>query len=49
MPVLHPLDEADLRNYAVQHGFDIVVLPFSIRKKDVNYIKDIMGPEGAHI
>lgn len=60
MPVLHPLDEADLRNYAVSNGnhdlkltkligFDIVVLPFSVRKKDVNYVKDCMGPEGAHI
>lgn len=27
----------------------MVVLPFSVRKKDLNYVKDYLGPAGAHI
>lgn len=49
MPVLHALDEADLVNYAIKQGFDIVSLPYAVRKKDVQYVRDMMGPAGHHI
>jgi pyruvate kinase len=49
LPVLHPLDEADLINYAIRGGMDFVALPYSIRKKDIQHVRDFMGPHGAHI
>lgn len=29
--------------------FDFVSLPFTIRKKDVVHVKNVLGPAGAHI
>ena len=29
--------------------FDFIVLPYSVRKNDIQHIRDVLGPAGAHI
>lgn len=29
--------------------FDFVALPYAIRKKDIQHVRDVLGPTGAHI
>ena len=29
--------------------FDFIVLPYALRKNDIQHIKDVLGPAGAHI
>lgn len=35
MPVLNPLDEADLIGVALKNSFDFIALPYAIRKRDI--------------
>lgn len=35
MPVLNPLDEADLISIALKNNFDFVALPYSVKKRDI--------------
>ena len=44
MPVLHALDQADLYNYALKYNFDFICVPNAIRKKDIQYVRDMLGP-----
>jgi pyruvate kinase len=29
--------------------FDFVALPYAIKKKDIQHVRDVLGPSGAHI
>ena len=29
--------------------FDFVAVPYAVRKKDIQHIKDVLGPNGSHI
>ena len=29
--------------------FDFIVLPYSVRKNDIQHIRDVVGPAGAHM
>ena len=58
MPVLNPLDESDLIAYALKNSicffnnisdFDFVAVPYAIRKRDIQHVRDVLGPQGAHI
>lgn len=59
MPVLNPQDDNDLIHYAIKNSklsltntksdFDIVCLPYAIRRKDIQHVRDVLGPQGQHI
>ena len=29
--------------------FDYICVPYAIRKKDIQHVRDVLGPKGAHI
>ena len=35
MPILQPIDIVDLLNIAIKHNFDVVCIPYTIRKADI--------------
>lgn len=49
LPILNALDEVDVINYAVKNNFDFIALPYAIRKRDIQQVRDLVGPAGAHI
>mmetsp|Transcript_39255 Transcript_39255/g.28985 ORF Transcript_39255/g.28985 Transcript_39255/m.28985 type:complete len:236 (+) Transcript_39255:216-923(+) len=49
LPILHPLDELDIINYGMKCGFDFIAVPCTVRKKDIQHVRDFLGPAGAHI
>ena len=49
MPILNALDEVDVINYALKNSFDFIALPYAVRKRDIQQVKDLLGPAGAHI
>eukprot|EP00347_Sterkiella_histriomuscorum_P014148 403361980 len=49
LPILTAVDEVDVVNYAVKNNFDFIALPYAVRKRDIQQVKDLLGPAGAHI
>ena len=49
LPILNALDEVDVINYALKNSFDFIALPYAVRKRDIQQVKDLLGPAGAHI
>ena len=49
LPIMRATDQADLFNYAYKNGFDFVAIPYAVRKKDIQTVRDYLGPAGAHI
>jgi len=29
--------------------FDFIALPYALRKKDIQHVRDVLGPAGSHI
>lgn len=49
LPALTESDEADLKDFAIPTGVDIVAASFVRKASDVEYIRDKLGPKGAYI
>lgn len=49
LPTLTDKDEDDLVNFGLVEGIDIVAASFVRKATDVEYIRDVLGPRGAHI
>jgi pyruvate kinase len=49
LPTLTEKDEEDLVKFGLKEGIDIVAASFVRKGEDVNYIRDVLGPRGAHI
>lgn len=49
LPTLTEKDEEDLLEFGLKQGIDYVAASFVRKAKDVDYIRDILGPQGAHI
>ena len=49
LPTLTEKDEDDLINFGVKNDIDFVAASFVRKASDVDYIRDIPGPKGAHI
>ena len=49
LPTLTEQDEDDLVNFGLKENVDMIAASFVRKAIDVEYIKDILGPKGAHI
>ncbi len=49
LPCITRKDEADLIGLAINHNFDFVSVGYTTRAADIQYVKDVLGPRGAHI
>jgi pyruvate kinase len=49
LPTLTEKDEDDLVNFGVKNDIDFVAASFVRKASDVDYIRDILCPKGAHI
>jgi len=49
LPTITEKDEDDLVNFALKRGVDMIAASFIRKAKDVEYIRDILGPKGSHI
>lgn len=49
LPTLTEKDEDDLVNFGLKEGVDMIAASFVRKADDVNYIRDVLGPRGAHI
>ena len=49
LPTLTEKDEEDLLEFGMKQGIDFVAASFVRKAKDVDYIRDILGPQGVHI
>lgn len=49
LPTLSEKDEDDLVSFGLKEGIDFVAASFVRKAEDVEYIRDVLGPKGAHI
>lgn len=49
LPTLTEQDENDLVNFGLKEGIDMIAASFVRKPDDVHYIRDVLGPKGAHI
>ena len=49
LPVLKEGDESDLKDFGIPKGVDIVAVSFVRKASDLEHVRDILGPKGAHI
>ena len=49
LPTLTPQDEDDLVEFGLKQGVDIIAASFVRKASDVENIRDVLGPKGAHI
>eukprot|EP00331_Platyophrya_macrostoma_P019660 CAMPEP_0176475594 /NCGR_PEP_ID=MMETSP0127-20121128/43691_1 /TAXON_ID=938130 /ORGANISM="Platyophrya macrostoma, Strain WH" /LENGTH=434 /DNA_ID=CAMNT_0017871203 /DNA_START=292 /DNA_END=1596 /DNA_ORIENTATION=- len=49
LPTITEKDEDDLVNFGLKHGVDMIAASFIRKASDVEYIRDVLGPRGAHI
>lgn len=49
LPTLTEKDEDDLVSFGLKEGVDMIAASFVRKADDVNYIRDVLGPRGAHI
>ena len=49
LPTLTPKDEEDLVKFGLKHKVDFIAASFVRKPSDLDYIRSILGPEGARI
>ena len=49
LPTLTPQDEDDLVEFGLKNNVDIIAASFVRKASDVENIRDVLGPKGAHI
>lgn len=49
LPVLTDKDEEDLVEFGIKQGVDIIALSNVRKAKDLDYARELLGPQGAHI
>ena len=49
LPTLSEKDEDDLVSFGLKEGIDFVAASFVRKAEDIEYIRDVLGPKGAHI
>jgi pyruvate kinase len=49
LPTLTEKDEDDLENFALKYNLDFIAASFVRRASDIDEIRDVLGPRGAHI
>jgi len=49
LPTVTPKDEDDIVNFGLKYGVDLIALSFARSAKDIETVRDLLGPRGAHI
>ena len=49
LPTLTEADEKDLVDFGLTQGVDLIAASFIRKPSDIQYIRDVLGPKGAHI
>ena len=49
MPTLTDKDEDDIVDFGLKKGIDLIAASFVRKASDIDYIRDILGPRGAHV
>lgn len=49
LPTVTEKDEDDIVNFGLKHGIDMIALSFTRKAEDIEYVRDILGPQGEHI
>jgi len=49
LPILQEKDENDLVNFGLKEGVDLIAASFVREGKDIETIRDVLGPRGDHI
>jgi len=49
LPTLTEKDEDDLVEFGLKKGIDLIAASFVRKASDIDYIRDVLGPRGAHI
>ena len=49
LPVLEPKDEEDITEFGLKQAVDMVGAAFVRKASDVEMIRDVLGPKGAHM
>ena len=49
LPTLTEKDEDDIAEFGLKKGIDMVAASFVRKAADIDYIRDILGPKGAHV
>lgn len=49
IPTVTPKDEEDILEFGLKKGIDFIALSFARTAKDIEDLRDLMGPRGSHI
>jgi pyruvate kinase len=49
LPALTEKDESDIIDFGMKKGIDMIAISFVRRAEDVENVRDLLGPRGAHI
>ena len=49
MPTLTVQDEDDIVDFGLKKGIDLIAASFVRKASDIEYIRDVLGPRGAHV
>jgi pyruvate kinase len=49
LPTLTDQDESDIFDFGLKKGIDIIAASFIRKEQDIENIRDLLGPRGAHI
>jgi len=49
LPTLTEKDIDDIQNFGVKNDVDFIAPSFVRKAEDVKYIREVLGPKGAHI
>ena len=49
LPTLTPKDEVDLVEFGLKYNVDFIAVSFVRKPTDLDYVRDVLGPAGAHI
>ncbi len=49
LPTLTEKDEDDIVEFGLKKGIDLIAASFVRKASDIDYIRDVLGPRGAHV
>lgn len=49
LPTLTEKDEQDIVEFGLKKGIDMIAASFVRKQEDIDTIRDVLGPRGAHI
>jgi pyruvate kinase len=49
LPTLTEKDEDDIVNFGLKKGIDMIAASFVRKAEDIDTIRDLLGPRGAHV